>query len=63
MNFDERLEKLGSGVDALTESVELISSLHRDNEKRMAQMMDAITRLAHIADIHDHRIEDLENRG
>ena len=49
MNYEERLEKLGNRVDALTESVDLIASLQRDNEKRMAQMMEAITRLAHIA--------------
>jgi hypothetical protein len=37
VTLDERLE-------ALTQSVELLSTMHNDNEKRMAQMMDAITR-------------------
>jgi hypothetical protein len=62
MTLDERLE-------ALAHSVELLSSMHKDNEKRMAQMMDAIARLANIAaaheerlDGHDQRIDDLEGR-
>ena len=59
MNIDQRLE-------ALTQSVELLAAMHRDNERnmteRMAQMMDAITRLANIAAIHDQRLDDLENR-
>lgn len=53
MTIDERIE-------ALTQSVELIASFHKDNEKRMALMMDAITRLANIAGNHEERIEDLE---
>jgi len=59
MNIDERLE-------ALTQSVELLAAMHRDNERNMtehmAQMMDAIARLANIASIHDQRLDDLENR-
>ena len=42
---------------------------HQQSENRMAQhdkllteMMEAIARLAHVADIHHQRIEDLENR-
>jgi hypothetical protein len=38
VTLDERLE-------ALAQSVELLSRMHNDNERRMAQMMDAITRL------------------
>ena len=51
--------------------MELLVALHRENEirfdkrfaqneDRMAQMMDAINRLAHVAEIHERRIEDLE---
>jgi hypothetical protein len=78
MTIDERLQ-------ALTESVELLTSLHRDLErettekirslaviaehnevraaqmdKRAAQMMEAITRLARVAENHERRINDLE---
>jgi predicted transcriptional regulator len=34
MNIDERLEKLAERHEALTQTVELIAALHRDNEKR-----------------------------
>ena len=54
MTIDERIE-------ALTQSVELLASFHKDNEQRMARMMDAITRLANIAVNHEERIEDLED--
>jgi hypothetical protein len=46
MNIDERLE-------ALTHSVELLGSLHKDNEKRMAQLMDTMNRLANIVIVHE----------
>lgn len=39
MNIDERLQ-------ALTQSVELLASLHRDSEKRMEQLAQEAARLA-----------------
>jgi hypothetical protein len=62
MSIDERLE-------ALTQSVELLAQMHRDFEanaakrdaetaERMATMMQAITRLAHIAAVHDTELDD-----
>jgi len=46
--IDERIE-------ALTQSVELITSLHKDSEKRMVLMLDAIARLTNIAGNHGAR--------
>jgi len=46
MTIDERLEALTGRVDALTQSVELLASMHRDNEKRMARMESALTAAA-----------------
>jgi hypothetical protein len=43
MTIDERLE-------ALTQTVELLAGLHKDNEKLMHEMMLAIARLANIAE-------------
>ena len=54
MNIDERLE-------ALTHSVELLGGLHKDNEQRMAQLMDTMNRLANIVIVHEQRISDLED--
>lgn len=52
MTIDERLE-------ALTQSVELLASLHRDNERRFDQVarnfevvLDSIKRLENIAVAH-----------
>ena len=95
MNIDDRLE-------ALTQSLELLASRHRDSEKRMeqitqnvdrlsenvdrqsknmdrlslaterntqgnARLEDLVTqiaegtaRLLHVAEVHEHRISDLE---
>lgn len=38
MTPDERLDKLTERVDALTQSVELLAALHRDNEARLDQL-------------------------
>jgi hypothetical protein len=53
MTIDERLE-------ALTQSVELLASLHRDNESRLGQLMETMTRLGNIVIAHEARIEKLE---
>jgi hypothetical protein len=60
MNIDERLE-------ALTQTVELIAAMQRDNDVRFAQVtrnfetvLDSIKRLENIAVAHEQRIEDLE---
>ena len=59
MDIDARIE-------ALTQSVELIASLHKDLERQtaehLARMADAITRLANIAEAHEQRIRDLEDQ-
>lgn len=52
MTIDERIE-------ALTQSVELLSQMHQDNEKTYAQIFK---QLADIAEPHEHRISDLEGR-
>jgi hypothetical protein len=60
MNIDDRLA-------ALTESVELLASLQRDNEKRIDRLAQLTTeiaegtaRLLHVAESHERRISDLE---
>jgi hypothetical protein len=52
MNIDERIQ-------ALTQSLELLASMHKDGEKRMAKlesymatMMQSITRLSNITAVH-----------
>ena len=72
MTIDERIE-------ALTQSLELLASMHSDLEKqtdarfaettakfaettaKFAETLGFINRLAHIAEVHDQRIERLED--
>ncbi|HUK16107.1 MAG TPA: hypothetical protein VLW65_06810 [Bryobacteraceae bacterium] len=63
MTIDERLDRLTERHEALTQSVEM---LHRDiRELRAVVEIDAenIRRLAHIAEIHERRLSDLEGEG
>jgi hypothetical protein len=70
MTIDERLE-------ALTQSVELLASFHKDNEKRMeelvasqknlnesmARLSDTMNQLGIVVLDHQRRLEDLEGRS
>jgi hypothetical protein len=49
-------------IEALSQGVEALASLHADNERRMGGMMDAITRLGNIVADHDIRLDNLERR-
>ena len=44
-------------IEALTQSVELLASFHRDNEERMAKLMDAMTSLVTVVKDHERRID------
>ena len=50
MTIDERIK-------ALTQSVELLSQMHQDNEKKYLQLFE---QLARIAESHEARISKLE---
>jgi len=39
MTIDERLEKLAERTDAIAQSVELLTSLHLDSERRYAELV------------------------
>lgn len=57
MNIDERIE-------AIAQSVELIASLQKDNEKLMAWMIKTMAGLETIVIAHEYRLEDfLEGRA
>ena len=73
VTIDEHLEKLTERHEALTQTVEIIASMQKDNERRaaergaefdrrMGQVLESITRLGNIAESHDHRQDDLEDR-
>ena len=60
MTIDERIE-------ALTQSVELLSQMHQENDKRynrmFEQLLDMNRRLIDIAGDHEDRIRRLEDNG
>jgi len=80
MTIDERIEALTAGldaqklrVDALTQSVELLSHMHQDNEARYERLFERqgqllerqgqlLERLVDIADDHDGRLRRLEGQ-
>jgi hypothetical protein len=64
MTFEERLERLTQRHEALTQTVELMAAENRDRDaqlnKIISQIMESIAGLVHVAEIHEHRIERLE---
>ena len=67
MTIDERLERLAERHEALTQTVEVLAGMQRQNEKlfarneeRMGQLMDAVNRIVRVLESHERRLEDLE---
>ena len=60
MTFEESLERLKERHEALTQTVELMAAENRERDRRWAEVTEAIARLLHIAEIHEHRISRLE---
>ena len=71
MDIDQRLDRLIERHEALTQTVELMAAENRERDQRLAtenqerdrrmdEIMEAIARLLHIAEIHEHRIDRLE---
>src|ERR1035441_9826003 len=65
--IDERLDRLTERHEALTETVELIAAMQRENEARFAQIAanqerdaEHINALVRIAEIHEHGLSGLE---
>jgi archaellum component FlaC len=70
MTIDERLERLTDRHEALTQTVELLAADHRQmaeenkqRDRRLSEIMEGIARLLHVAEIHEHRLDDLEEGG
>jgi hypothetical protein len=75
MNIDERLDRLTQRHEALTQTVEIIAAMqknneeahhrneeaHRKNEILLAHVMESIDSLARIAHAHEQRIARLED--
>jgi chromosome segregation ATPase len=93
MTTEEKLDRLTERVDAIAQSVELLTTLHRDLEEstaakfaetnakfaetnakfaetnakfaetagRFTETLGFINRLAHVAETHEQRLDDLEH--
>jgi chromosome segregation ATPase len=69
VTIEERLEKLTERHEALTQTVESIAAMQKANEERagetgtrLAQVLEAITKLGDIAEAQEHRLDSLEDR-
>jgi hypothetical protein len=62
MTIDERLEYITTLQQTHDEQIGKLVEQNAILTERTIQAMDAIGRLARIAEIHEHRIEDLEGR-
>ena len=60
MTIDERLERLTERHEALTQSVEMLVADNREWDRRLGEIMEGIASLVHVAEIHEHRLSDLE---
>jgi hypothetical protein len=67
MTIDERLDKLTERHEALTQTVEIIASMQRENEKRIAEnekrfekSTDLFGGLLQIVKQHEIRLNNLE---
>jgi hypothetical protein len=68
MTIEERLDRLTERHEALTQTVELMAAENRqtaaenrERDRRLAQIMESLASLVHVAEIHEHRIERLES--
>ena len=73
MNLDERLERLAERHEALTQTVELIVAENRQaaekmaaenkqRDRRLGEIMEGIASLLHVAEIHEHRLDQHDDR-
>jgi hypothetical protein len=63
MTTDERIARLTERHEALTQSVELLVQVSREQGDRIAALAEAANALLQIAQIHETRITQLEERG
>jgi hypothetical protein len=71
MNIDERLDRLTERHEALTQTVEIMAHMQRENEQRnqaahekiqalLTSVVESIANLARIVEGHERRISRLE---
>lgn len=75
MTIDERLERLADRHEALTQSVELLAIQGKETDRRISELSSEVSQttklvnkmaasidtLGRIAEMHEHRLDSLEN--
>lgn len=62
-SHDEHISKIIEQSALNSAAIALNTAAIKTLTERTIQAMDAVSRLAHIADIHDQRIDDLEGQS
>jgi hypothetical protein len=67
VTIDERIERLTERHEAFAQSVEIlvaenprIVAENRQRDRQLGEIMEGIARLVHVAEIHEHRLTELE---
>ena len=60
MTIDERLDRLTERHEALTQTVEIIAGMQRENETLIGRLAGSIADLVRVVQNHERRISGLE---
>lgn len=60
MDIDQRLEFLAKSTESLHDSVNELHKIVRDHTEQLKIDAEHIRALARVAEIHEHRLTDLE---
>jgi chromosome segregation ATPase len=60
MNIDERLDKLVERHEALTQSVEMLTSDLHELKSLVSDIAEGTARLLHVVQVHEQRLDRLE---
>lgn len=63
MTIDDRLDRLTERHEALTQTVEIIASMQKENERRVGSLTEAVSALVRIVESHERRLDNLDNPG
>jgi len=62
MTIEQRLERLAERHEALTQTVEIIAAMQRENERLAGRVIRVIEKLSKIAESHERRLNNLEGK-
>jgi prefoldin subunit 5 len=63
MSFEESIEKLKERHEALTQTVEIIASMHKETERQLQTLTTAVAPLVRIVENRERRWDNLDDPG